>query len=387
MRTRTLLFAGFLAALLAGCLDTSPLEPASAPLAVPDDPPHASTPDPAPGKTVVLTRNLYLGGDIGPLLDPSADPLEAAATIWNEIQHTDYPSRAARLAAEIAELRPHLVGLQEVTTFTIGPFPSADFPETVLIDFIDLLQGHLAAQGQGYSVAVRQPNTQVAVPVVVGADLVTIGYRDGDAILVRHDVEWAEPHAAHFAARPPLELTANIPFLRGWTRVDARVGAGWVRFVNTHLEIQSFAAVQELQAAELLASLAGSPLPVILVGDFNSASNPSAPADRKTGSYEMIREAGFEDLWTRSNDPDDGLTCCHASDLSNEIAGFDQRLDLVFARNVPGAAGGYAGAAALEVLGGAPEDRFSANGVSLWPSDHAGVAATLRLPPGLLARR
>ncbi len=388
MRLHLLFLTGLLAALLPGCLDAGPFEPHSEPgpgtVAASGERAVASLSETSPEEVVVFTRNLYLGGDIGPLLDPSANPVEAASAVWNEIQRTDYPARAARLAGEIAERRPDLVGLQEVTTFTIGPFPSA-FPETVLVDFLDLLQGHLALLGESYTVAIRQANSQIAVPVMLGTELVTIGYRDGGAILVRDGVSMANAQAHHFTARPPLELTANIPFIRGWTQVDARVGGGWLRFVNTHLEIQSFAAVQEMQSAELLASLAGSPHPVILVGDFNSAANPSAPADRKTGSYEMILAAGFDDLWTRSNHPDAGFTCCHASDLSNETATFDQRLDLVFARNVPGSEGGYAGSAFLEVVGGSPDDRFDAEAAALWPSDHAGVAAALRLPQGLFA--
>lgn len=374
-------------ALIAGCVERSPTD---------SDPGGASSSEVGladsqhltdPGSASVLTRNLYLGGDISPLLGAS-DPLAAATAIWDEIQHADYPARASQLAREIAELRPELVGLQEAVRFTVGPFPSTDFPTTELVDFVSVLQAHLGALGESYSLAAYQPNTAVALPLPLGETVVTIGYQDAVAILVRDGVETENAAGHRFTAMPPTEFTAGIPFLRGWTQVDARVGGGWVRFVNTHLEIQSFAPVQTAQVAELLSSVADSPHPVILVGDFNSAANPSAPEDRKTPTYGMILAAGFDDLWTRSNSADSGLTCCFDSDLSNPTADFDQRLDIVFARNRPGRFGGFAGGAWPQVVGADDEDRFtSAAGTDLWPSDHAGVHATLQMPSGLFSTR
>jgi endonuclease/exonuclease/phosphatase family metal-dependent hydrolase len=258
----------------------------------------------------------------------------------------------------------------------------------VLIDFIAVLRANLAALGHDYSVAAYQPNTQVALPLMLNGSLVTIGYQDAVAILVRSGVETANGSGHRFAASPPTSHTAGIPFLRGWTQVDARVGGGWVRFVNTHLEIQSFAPIQTAQATELVAAMNNSPHPVILVGDFNSAANPSAPADRKTGSYGILRAAGFDDLWSRVHDEDTGPTCCHLADLSNTTASFNQRLDLIMARNIAGQNPGFAGGVQMGVVGGSGNDRFMVpQGYSLWPSDHAGVVATLRLPPGLFSAR
>ncbi|MEX1259191.1 MAG: endonuclease/exonuclease/phosphatase family protein [Gemmatimonadota bacterium] len=374
-------------AILLGCSDRGLAGPGTDPTipgaGVPGDEARAGAGSP----TTVFTRNLYLGGDIAPPLG-AQDPVAAATAIWNQIQHTNYPARAERLAAEIAELRPDLIGLQEAVRFTVGPFPSAEFPTTELVDFVTVLRLNLAALGHSYVVAACQPNTRVALPLPMGEGLVTIGYQDAVAILVREGVETADPVGQNFVAMPPTTHTAGIPFRRGWTQVDARVGGGWVRFVSTHLEIQAFAPVQVAQAAGLLASLESSPHPVILVGDFNSAANFRAPADRKTASYGMILAAGFHDLWTRTHSTDEGLTCCHASDLSNPSANFNQRLDLIFARNKPGSGGGFAGAAELTVVGEDEGERFAApKGHGLWPSDHAGVGATLRLPPGLFAVR
>lgn len=369
---------------LAACADTSPT---AAPVS-PGSEASAAAASANPnwvGVTTVFTRNLYLGGDIAPLLG-APDPVAAAGAIWNDIQQSNYPARAARLAKEIADISPDLVGLQEVVRFTVGPFPATTFPDTELLDFLTVLRAQLGALGHDYHVAAYQPNTQVALPLVLGGSLVSIGYQDATAILVKDGVETENGEGHRFQAAPPPILTAGIPFLRGWTQVDARVGGGWVRFVNAHLEIQSFAPIQTAQAQELVAAMGTSPHPVILVGDFNSAANPSAPSDRKTGTYEILTAAGFDDLWIRGHDADSGLTCCHLPDLSNQPGNFNQRLDLVLARNVPGDSGGFAGSAHLGVVGASAGDRFvDSGGRSLWPSDHAGVYATLRLPTGLFS--
>jgi endonuclease/exonuclease/phosphatase family metal-dependent hydrolase len=377
-----------LAFLAAGCADHGPTDPVSS-LGAPSlgPPPEAAI----PGEVRVLTRNLYLGGDIGPILAAQSQEelLAAAATAWNQIQLTDYPARAARLAEEISYTRPDLVGLQEVTRYTVGDFPPPGeelFPTEPLLDFLPVLQAQLAARGLLYDAVIRQPNIRVALPVAIGGEMRRIGYEDSDAILIRGGIPWTGADARLFQAMPPLEFTAGIPFRRGWTQVDAQVGGRWVRFVNTHLEIQSFRPIQEAQTAELLAALADSPHPLILVGDFNSAANPSAPEDRKTGSYTRILNAGFFDLWDREDDPDGGLTCCHYPNLANATAEvLDQRLDIVFVRNRAHAPG-FAGGSFVEVVGASPEDRFQGSlGQPLWPSDHAGLAASVILPPPRVA--
>ena len=368
----------------AGCAELGPTDPGSSLNAPTLGPPAQAS---IPGEIRVLTRNLYLGGDIGPILAARSQEelLVVAATAWNQIQLTDYPARAGRLAEEIARTRPDLVGLQEVTRYTIGHLPPPEgepFPTEPLLDFLPVLQAQLAARGLVYEAVIRQPNIRVALPVPIGDEIRRIGYEDSDAILVRAGIPWAGADARLFQAMPPLEFTAGIPFRRGWTQVDAQVGGGWVRFVNTHLEIQSFRLVQEAQTAELLAALADAPHPVILVGDFNSAANPSAPEDRKTGSYAQFLEAGFFDLWDRVDDPDGGLTCCHDPDLANPTADvLDQRLDIVFVRN-RSRGSGFAGGSFTEVVGASPEDRFQGSlEQPLWPSDHAGLAASVILPP------
>jgi endonuclease/exonuclease/phosphatase family metal-dependent hydrolase len=354
---------------LAACNDREPTAPTGG-----ADLRHAASPADRP--LTVLTRNLYLGADIGIILG-APDPAAAAAEAFAMLQYTQYPVRAGALAAEILATRPDLVGLQEVTRYTTGPFPVAGHPQDLLIDFLDVLQLHLAARGLQYDVVVRQVNARIAFPLPLApGHVISIGYEDSDAILVRRGIPYRNAQGHNFVARPPLEVTSGIPFVRGWTQVDARIDGRWVTFVNTHLEIQPFRPWQHLQTRELLAHLERAPFPVVLVGDFNSAANPAANAGDRTDSYAMFLAAGFRDLWTEAgNDPDDGLTCCEYPDLSNPVSDHDQRLDIIFVRD-RNTGRRFGEIDLVRVLGADPDDRVQTpEGYFLWPSDHAGVVA------------
>jgi len=369
---------------LAGCSETPP----TAPLTLPDpggeapllDAHHAGAPSTS---LSVVSRNLYLGGDISPLLE-GGDLEEMAGVIWNQIQLTDYPARSARLADEIVAAGADVVGLQEVTRFTVM-VPGAE-PQT--LDFLQVLLGQLALRGSPYEAVVEHRGTQVTVPIRFGDVQGAVTYEDGQAILVRAGLPVRNAREGRYAASPPPAFTAGVPFFRGWTSVEVGVSGRWMRVMNTHLEVQEFAPWQEAQTAEFLALANESELPTLLVGDFNSAANPSAPADRRTGSYAQILAAGFDDLWLlRGRSADEGLTCCHDPSLDNPEAAFDQRIDFIFARNLPNRKG-FAGDARLTVTGASPENRFTGSlGQPLWPSDHGGLRADLLLPVGLLASR
>ena len=156
--------------------------------------------------------------------------------------------------------------------------------------------------------------------------------------------------------------------LRGWNAVDIQVGGHSFRFFNTHLEVQGAAPIQALQAAELLAAMNASTLPVVLVGDINSAADGS-----QTPTYNTLLAAGFRDVWNRPGDP--GYTCCHAKDLGNTSPSLDQRIDVVMTRGF-GAAGAPTLQASARIVGDQVGDRVRAG---IWPSDHAGVVAQMQL--------
>jgi endonuclease/exonuclease/phosphatase family metal-dependent hydrolase len=118
------------------------------------------------------------------------------------------------------------------------------------------------------------------------------------------------------------------------------------------------------QAQELAAALAGSASPVVLVGDLNSEP------DNTAGAYGTFAAAGYVDAWVVVHGPAGGFTAGQTELLDNVPSKLDHRIDYVLyqPRGVE--------AAAAEVIGEELDDRTAAG---LWPSDHAGVVATLHL--------
>ena len=74
-----------------------------------------------------MTRNLYLGADLTPVLTALASGdnnaiVGAATQTWAAVQATRPPERMAAIADEIAAAGPDMVGLQEVTRWTTYTF-------------------------------------------------------------------------------------------------------------------------------------------------------------------------------------------------------------------------------------------------------------------------
>lgn len=365
MRSSRLTLLGLV--VVAGCADgdlTSP--PAGAPRA------EAAVGAAGP---VVMTRNVYLGADIDPLLAAQnlQDVVMRGAQVWAEIQANDFARRAGILAAEIAGARPHLVGLQEVATFRIeSPSNPASAATEVAYDYLGLLLDSLAARGAEYRVAAYVEGNDIELPILTPHGLVDVRFTQAEAILARSDVPTENAQGAPYGARINATIGGDngppISLLRAWASVDATVGRHAFRFISTHLEVQRFAPVQAGQASELLALADVSPLPVILVGDLNSAADGT-----QTDTYARLREAAFRDLWLPRGTG--GFTCCEAKDLSNATSLLDQRIDYVLIRGFSDT-GSNGVSARVHLVG---EQRSAAG----WGSDHAGVVAALRLPPGL----
>src|SRR5712671_3318116 len=253
----------------------------------------------------VMTRNLYLGADLGPVIAAPdlARFVGATSAAWSMVQKNDFHTRVRALAGEIAEQRPALVGLQEA--FTWHTVSRTDGKATVVYDYVPELLAALAKRGLEYRLAAQVELLQFQAPTVSGFDVRTT---DHGAILAREDVHTSSPVGKVFSDAHLLPLSLlGTPLLvkRGYVSVDVNYRGESLRFVSTQLE--SFhPAFRQLQAAELAGVLAGEARPVILVGDLNSHPGTEGEA--------ILAGAGFEDGWPALH-PDPGFTCCFLEDL------------------------------------------------------------------------
>ncbi len=336
----------------------------------------------------VMTRNVYAGAPLEQLFEPGLEASEvpaAAAALWADVESTDFSERAVALAGEVARERPHLIGLQEVAVYLTqtpgdaafgGTTPAAD----TTLDFRRLLLSALAARGLEYALVSASQNFVGELPILdpVSPNSTTdIRLIDFDAILARSDVEVANPQHGQFEGFLKVSIGGTpLSVHRGWASIDARIAGSTVRFLTTHLEPGDIEPqIQVAQGRELLAAIARldrdhGALPTILVGDLNSAADGS-----ETPTYGTMISAGFSDVWDAG---DDGNTCCQASHLRNERSLLDRRYDFILVR-------GDLGRPTLSsrsrrfstTVGAEPRDRTPSG---LWPSDHAGVVATILLP-------
>jgi endonuclease/exonuclease/phosphatase family metal-dependent hydrolase len=323
----------------------------------------------------VMSRNLYLGADLSPIFAAASRGdgpgiIQATTNAWATINATNFPERAETLADEIEHSEPLLVGLQEVSLFRTGPFDSFSGNPTpaehVELDYLNILMRELERRDLNYT----------PVTITNGADGETPGFTapgvlqdirltDRDVILVRTDMPDSKlQHSNEQTGTFANFASAPLPLLRGWGSVDVTLRGQTFRFINTHLEQEGpFNAIQVEQGNELLSGPANTNLPVILVGDFNSRAD-----GRGTETYSNLIEAGFTDAWSATRPGELGNTWGHDENLLNTTVDLTQRIDLVLFRD-------NLCALDADVVGDELTDRTPSG---LWPSDHAGVVATLR---------
>jgi endonuclease/exonuclease/phosphatase family metal-dependent hydrolase len=318
----------------------------------------------------VMTQNLYYGtefdGAIAALATGDEEGFVLAVTeAWARVQATDFPTRAAAIAAEIEAVEPALIGLQEAALWRVQvPSDPTTAATEVVYDFVGILLDALAARGLDYEVAATFTGLDVEFPFLDETfSLSDVRLTDREIVLARRGgaLSWSNPQAGAFAVNLP--LPGGVEVRRGWAAVDADLAGRTFRFVSTHLEADD-PGVRAAQADEIAQVVAGSPLPPVLVGDFNydvAGFDPDAAA-----FLERLAEAGLE-----LGAPVAGgtVTCCADEWLSDPTAAFTERLDLIFH------AAGFQ-VLSEDVLGNAPTDMRG----GLWPSDHAAVGARLFLP-------
>jgi endonuclease/exonuclease/phosphatase family metal-dependent hydrolase len=339
-------------------------------------------------KVTVMTRNLFLGADLGPVIDAGSIPeaIDGAGEIWNEFQSTNFPERAVPLAREIERAKPDLVGLQEAALWRqqipsdggappLSPLPGAMPATTVVQDFLAILLSHL----KHYEVVVSQDEFEGELPADVdGSDATGTGPlaafgADFDARLTMRDVilvrkgskvKLGATSTGHYLTRfQPNVGGIVIPVDRGWVSVEARVGAFEFRFVNTHLEAFGDPTIREAQAKELVAGPLNTAKQVILVGDLNSGverhNEPERPGDDL--AFRALEAFGMTDNGAVQS-------CCY-SDLFDPTQVFDHTVDHVLTK--PGLQTKEA-----FITGDDPSERTP---TGLWPSDHGGVVSRLEL--------
>jgi endonuclease/exonuclease/phosphatase family metal-dependent hydrolase len=337
------------------------------------------SPGPAQAKSkrelTVMTQNLYLGASLTPAIAATSEAefVEAVATIYGTVLFTDFPTRSEQIAAEIRASGADIIGLQEVSDWTVlggvGDVPS--------LDFLNILMSDL---GPDYSVAAVSYNAALGpfplalpgtscepifVPEAPPIFPCGVQFEDRDVIVVKDNpaLEVTGSAAGNFDEQVVLSILGQpLSFDRGWALIDGTFEGKKFRFVNTHLETEDWPAEQEAQAAEFLAGPAKAGGAVIAVGDFNSAADGST-----TTSYRTLTKSYFDDAWD-VNPGNDGLTCCQNGTLTNFPSALESRIDLVLT---------HAAARTLsaEVVGDEPFQ----GAPPLWPSDHAGVVAVIRI--------
>lgn len=348
------------------------------------------TPAQAKSEVTVMTRNIYLGADLGPALGATdvGSFISAAGEIFRQLEKTNFPRRAKGLADEIQKRKPDLIGLQEAALWRKGPVNleaiSSGKPAATEVyqDFLKILLKRVNKGKAKYQVVKIKKEFDFEAPADVDNDPSTGMFgADADFRLTMRDVilkrkgvgiktkdirSGRYPAADSFqAAVGPVTVTS----IRGWlsTRVKLK-GGKWFTFANTHLEafddrteVPSIRARQAQHFAQAMAKAKG---PLIAVGDFNSDSPGLVAGDEQ--AFEALTAAGFKDIGTKKP-----LSCCISGSYDMKTGGskadFDHRVDQIFTTTPK----------KVKKLKTWVTGRSKSYGY--WHSDHAGIVGRYRI--------
>ena len=328
----------------------------------------------APNDVTVMTRNLYLGSDIINLATAPDVPALAQAVKANLelVRANDFTVRSKAIAAEVKRYRPDVIGLQEAAIWRRGPDGVQDNDITklnstqVIYDYVDILMKDLRAAGLSYRLVRATTELDIEGPHADGYD---VRLTQRDAVLVRTGrgaprVIRARGGNFSSAFTAPTKI-GPARVTRGWAGVDLRKGGRTFSFANTHAEAYS-PDIAEAQVKELLRRV-GRSRPAIVVGDINSDPGSVGTSDQRgterlPKAYEAMLDGGFTNPLPRR------ITSGYGEDLrKNDQSKLDEWLDHIFVRP----------RARLRVLRSSLTGTRQVNG--LWPSDHRGVVATVRV--------
>ncbi len=381
-----------------------------------------------PYQLTVMSRNIYLGADVGVALELIPDFPAAAQFMWDQVKKTDFTKRANKLAAEAASEKPALIGIQEATTWYCKKNLWSE--KVAVFDFLAQFIKATQATGTSYALAsfdgvdAFNPGYSIAAipyltkvedpdlfPSLFGSTSAACGFTIGDAILVRDDLKRNIKQVGNTEYDATYSIVPTIMTIyRGYTWIDFEVDDSLVRVISTHLESiwdENKVPNSALQAAQLIEDLKGAKMPLIVMGDFNAdPRDPRAEGVPNPGlqpvaseacptsgiascnAYKAMIDAGFTHATPDATDPryftwgasallngPDSKRIDVAKEFGNQY-GFTDRLDYIFTKNV------YA-TVSSKIIGNIYPD-----GSSIWDcgdekcfaSDHAGLVATIEIP-------
>jgi endonuclease/exonuclease/phosphatase family metal-dependent hydrolase len=318
-----------------------------------------------PTQITVMTQNLYTGADTNPILMAATIPdlQNAVKAAAQSVIDNNFPARAAAIAAEAARAGgPLLIGLQEAEI--VGQ-------AGVTLNYADAVIAALKTQGLNYTYMI--PGIGATVHTGLSLDSAAAGLpgfvtlTDQDVVLVRTGVPGftvksisAPTFANPGTAQSP--LFGQISLQRGYVLVDATLDGAPLQFVSTHLD-GGLTSAEPAEINEILTALGTTGQPQLVVGDFN-ATRSDLCAGLPCGPAELLA-AGFTDTGAAL-----GPTCCQLPDLSNTDSKLNRQYDYIFER-------GFSSINSAALIGDQPFENVR----PLWPSDHAGVVATLTEVP------
>ena len=306
-----------------------------------------------------------------------AEFLAAVDFAYNNMNATNPVEKLTAIADEISAQKVDIVGLQEAAIWRTGPSSltgPATPAENVQFDYLTILLDRLRTLGQDYVAVAVLPGLDVQLPSTLGFD---VRLTDRDAIIVRRDLDdrgyqvitnlQEQNYLSQKVYTVSLLNGAQVTERAGWVSVDLAHGKSKTRFVVTHLNFDPLLdpTIANAQANELLDSAGQSSIPTVMLGDFNSNANSSSDPTNLT--YQTIIGANFKDAWNVAHGAATSVTCCQDENLQNADSKLSVRYDLVFVRGIS--------VLDAQVVGDKSADKTPSG---LWPSDHAGVIATLQ---------
>jgi hypothetical protein len=333
-----------------------------------------------------MTRNLYLGADVGVALELLPDMPAAAQFMWDQVTATDFTKRAPALAVDVASAHPDVIGIQEATTWQCRP--GLFSPTTTVYDFTQQFLDATKQAGTPYVVASANGGTAAnpgyTIPPIpfltrihdpetfqplFGTDDADCGFVIADVLAVRADLAGSVLAAGTNDYRTKADVVpVAFTITRGYAWADIDIDGTPIRFVTTHLESlwkANQVPPSAQQATELAVQLADTRMPLVVMGDFNSDPRDPRPSDdnpgdqpevgtacpAQTGSdptcsaYWTMVQRGFSDVGPDPTDPANfswgasallagpDLTRLPAALAMGNPYGFTDRLDYVFVRN------------------------------------------------------